>query len=197
MPFICDDNMIQTLAPYGPDKAFDIGILPRRPRGRPPSSGMRCKMKVHDATAVMAEHDKHIENAKCGGRNREEINPGYAAGMVFEKRPPGLGRRITVSNYVLCNSGLGYLDTKHTFYIAVGNHCQLLAYREHFQVQRRPAPQDGDQSFKKRHEYSFHASNASGPMPLKSMKSARTEFLVGTGRRLLPPVHVCMVGRAG
>jgi len=156
MPFIYDDNMMQTLSPYGPDNAFDIRILPRRARGgndlldtqaldpssnhltingipitqqiawsriewkcfyqllgRPTCGGMRCNIEVHDVTAVMAEHDKHIENAKCGGRDREEINPGYAVSMVFEKRPPGLGRRITVSNHVLCNSGLGYLDAKH------------------------------------------------------------------------------------
>jgi hypothetical protein len=81
--------------------------------GRPPCGGMRCNIEVHDVTAVMAEHNKHIENAKCCGRDREEINPGYTVGMVFEKRPPGLGRRITVSNHVLCNSGLGYLDAKH------------------------------------------------------------------------------------
>jgi hypothetical protein len=30
----------------------------------------------------------------------------------------------------------------------VGNHCQLLAHREHFKVQRSPAPQDIDQRFK-------------------------------------------------
>ena len=81
--------------------------------GRPPCGGMRCNIEVHDVTAVMAEHDKHIENAKCGGRDREEINPSYTVGMVFEKRPPGLGWRITVWNHVLCNSGLGYLDAKY------------------------------------------------------------------------------------
>jgi len=74
---------------------------------------MRCNIEAHDVTAVMAEHDKHIENVKCGGRDREEINPNYTVGMVFEKRPPGLGWRITVSNHVLYNSGLGYLDAKN------------------------------------------------------------------------------------
>ena len=46
-------------------------------------------IEVHDVTAVMAGHDKRIENTKCGGRDREEINPRYTVGMVFEKRPPG------------------------------------------------------------------------------------------------------------
>ena len=34
MPFIYDDNVIQTLSPYGPDNSLDIRILPRRARGR-------------------------------------------------------------------------------------------------------------------------------------------------------------------
>ena len=33
--------------------------------------------------------------------------------MIIKERTPGLGRGIAVSNHVLCNSGLGYLDTKH------------------------------------------------------------------------------------
>ena len=52
--------------------------------GRPPCGGMRCNIEVHDMTAVMAEHDKHIENAKCGDRDREEINPRYTVDMVFD-----------------------------------------------------------------------------------------------------------------
>ena len=55
---------------------------------------MRCNIEVHDVAAVMAEHDKHIENPKSGGRDHEEINPRYTVGMVFEKRPPGLRRRF-------------------------------------------------------------------------------------------------------
>jgi hypothetical protein len=34
MPFIYDDNVIQTLSPYGPDNSLNIRILPRRARGR-------------------------------------------------------------------------------------------------------------------------------------------------------------------
>ena len=34
-------------------------------------------IEVHNPPAVMAEHDKHIKNAKCSSRNGEEINPSY------------------------------------------------------------------------------------------------------------------------
>jgi hypothetical protein len=68
--------------------------------------------RIH-VTTVMAEHDKNVENPKYSSRDGKEINPGYTVGMVFKKRAPGLGRLITVSNHVLCNSGLGYLDAKH------------------------------------------------------------------------------------
>ena len=89
---------------------------------RPPCGGMRCNIEVHDVTAVMAEHDKHIKNAKCGSRDGEEIDSNQTVCMVFEKRPPGLGGSITVSNHVLCNSGLGYLDAKH-FQFAMDSRC--------------------------------------------------------------------------
>ena len=39
----------------------------------------------------------------CGGRDREEVNPRYTVGMVFEKRPPGLRRRFLLRNHILGN----------------------------------------------------------------------------------------------
>ncbi len=58
--------------------------------GRPLGCGVRCHIEMHDMTTVMAEHDKHLENAKCSSRDREEINSGYTVSMIFEKCPPGL-----------------------------------------------------------------------------------------------------------
>ena len=66
----------------------------------PLSGGMRCHIEVHEVTTVMAEHDKHIKNAKSGGRDSEEINPSYTIGMVFEKCPPGLRRRFLLRNHI-------------------------------------------------------------------------------------------------
>ena len=47
-------------------------------------------IEVQNLPAVVVEDDKHLENAKGGSRDGEEINPGYTISMVFEKRPPGL-----------------------------------------------------------------------------------------------------------
>lgn len=80
--------------------------------GRPPYGGMRCNIEMHDVTAVMAEHEKHIENAKCGGRNRKEVNPRNTVGMIFEKRPPGLRRRFLLTNQILGNCRLRDIDTQ-------------------------------------------------------------------------------------
>jgi hypothetical protein len=80
--------------------------------GRPPCGGMRCNIEVHDVAAVMAEHDKHIENAKCGGRDREEINSRYTVGMVFEKRSPGLRRRFLLTNHIFGNCSLRDINSK-------------------------------------------------------------------------------------
>lgn len=38
--------------------------------------------------------------------------------MVFQKGLPFLGRRVALSNHVLCNSGLGHLNAEH-FQVAV------------------------------------------------------------------------------
>jgi len=73
---------------------------------------LRCHIEVRDPPAIMAEHDEHIENAKCGSRDDEEINPGYTVGMVFEKRPPGLRRWFSLANHILRNCGLRDLYTK-------------------------------------------------------------------------------------
>jgi hypothetical protein len=67
---------------------------------------------VYNPPVVMAEHDKHIENARCGSRNCEEINSGYTVGMVFEKRPPGLRGRFLLTNHILGNCRFRYIDTK-------------------------------------------------------------------------------------
>ena len=74
---------------------------------------MRCNIEVHDVTTVMAEHDKDIENAKCGSRDGEEINSNQTVCMVFEKGPPGLRRRLLMTGHVFGHSGLGYLYTEH------------------------------------------------------------------------------------
>ena len=42
-------------------------------------------IEVHNPPAVMAEHDKHIENAKCSSRNGEEINPGLGP-RLFQRQ---------------------------------------------------------------------------------------------------------------
>ena len=46
---------------------------------------MHGNIEVHDVTTVMAEHDKDIENAKCGSRDGEEIDTGYTVGIDFRE----------------------------------------------------------------------------------------------------------------
>jgi len=50
---------------------------------------MRCYIEMHSPPAIMAEHDEHIENAKCGSRDGEKINTGYTVGMVLALRVAG------------------------------------------------------------------------------------------------------------
>ena len=57
---------------------------------RPLSGRMGGDIEMSDSAAIMIQHDKHLENAKCCRWHREEIDPDDILRMVVEKGPPGL-----------------------------------------------------------------------------------------------------------
>jgi len=61
---------------------------------------------MYNLPAIMAENDEDLENAKCGCRDGEEIDPGHTFSMVFEKRPPSLRRWFLLMHHILRNRGL-------------------------------------------------------------------------------------------
>jgi len=69
-------------------------------------------------------------------------------------------------------------------FIAVGYHCQLLAQGKHLKVKQSPAPKKVNQGCEEGNKYRFHAASATRRQPELSMKSARTEFLLGTGLKV-------------
>jgi hypothetical protein len=56
---------------------------------------------VHDPAAVMAKDYEHKQQAKCGRWNDEEISRDEIFDVICQKRTPGLGRRVSVSQHVL------------------------------------------------------------------------------------------------
>jgi hypothetical protein len=61
--------------------------------GGPVGGGMFGNVEVDDALPVMGKHDQDEEDAEVRGRHREEVEGNQIAGMVGEKRPPGLRRQ--------------------------------------------------------------------------------------------------------
>ncbi len=63
----------------------------------PPRSRMSRDVKVSDRSAVVTERDEAIQDAKRGGRNREEVNRDDVGQMIVEKGAPSLRRRLPMS----------------------------------------------------------------------------------------------------
>mgnify|MGYP001820768236 CR=1 FL=1 len=133
MTLVEDDDMVEALAAYGADQAFDIRILPGRARGdahlsdteaahtapesfavdvvtvtqQVPGSGVEGKrldyllcrplgrgvfgdVEVHDLPPPMSEHQEHIQYAKGGCGDGEEVDGHELFDMIVEEGPPGL-----------------------------------------------------------------------------------------------------------
>ena len=110
------DNLLNTKASNPSLNLFTINRIPitqkiawsrverkrlRQLLSSPLCSRMLGHIEVNNPPAIMAEHDKNIENAKCSSRDSAEINPGYTVCMVFKKRPPGLRKRFLLAHHVL------------------------------------------------------------------------------------------------
>ena len=80
--------------------------------GCPSGGGMLGHVEVHDFATVMTEDYEHIENTKRGGRHGEEIHRGQVRYVIFEKSPPSLRRRFSMTGHVLRNRGLRDLNAQ-------------------------------------------------------------------------------------
>src|ERR1035437_5730102 len=149
------DHVIQALAANGPDHAFDIGVLPWRPRRRKhlfdahglhlvdevlaedpipiPEQISRCSVprkglayllssplrrwmrrdcEMHNASAIMRQHQKHVQDLEPDRRHGEEVDRHQILQVIVEESPPGLGRRFSPPNYVLAHAGFADLEAE-------------------------------------------------------------------------------------
>ena len=56
----------------------------------PPGGRTIGDVEVHDASALVLEHEEHVQDAKRGCGNDKEVNGNEMMGVVPEKRTPGL-----------------------------------------------------------------------------------------------------------
>src|SRR5260370_42596299 len=68
--------------------------------------------EMHDSSAPMRQHQKHVEDLEPDGRHGEEVDRHHALQVIVEERPLGLGRRSSVADHVFTNTGFADLDAE-------------------------------------------------------------------------------------
>src|SRR5688572_24089552 len=63
---------------------------------RPFGSRMRCDPEVNDSPALVSQNEKHVQNLKPDGRDREEVYRYQTLTMILKKSSPRLRDRKSV-----------------------------------------------------------------------------------------------------
>jgi hypothetical protein len=75
---------------------------------RPLSCGMLGHVEVDDLAAIMAQHQKAVEQAKRQSRYREEVDGSHVRNVIREKGSPGLRGRFASLWHVLSHGRLSH-----------------------------------------------------------------------------------------
>jgi hypothetical protein len=67
---------------------------------------------MHNAPAIMRQHQKHIQDLEPDRRHSEEVDGHHTLHVIVEERPPGLRRRSPAADDVFTYAGLADLDTE-------------------------------------------------------------------------------------
>jgi hypothetical protein len=70
-------------------------------------------VEVHDASALVLEHEEYVQNAKCGCGHDKEVDGNEVLGVVLEKRTPGLRRRLSPKRHAARHCGFSDLEAEH------------------------------------------------------------------------------------
>ena len=69
-------------------------------------------VEVHDASALVLEHEEHVQDAKRGCGHDKEVDGNEILGVVPEKRTPGLRRRLSPTRHVARHRGFSDLEAE-------------------------------------------------------------------------------------
>ena len=70
-------------------------------------------VEMHDASALMLEHEEHVQDAKRGCGNDKEVDGNEVPGVVLEKRTPGLRWWLSPTRHVARHRGFSDLEAEH------------------------------------------------------------------------------------
>ena len=78
----------------------------------PLCSWVGSHIEVKHATAIMSQHQEHVQDLEADGCNGEKIDRDDLREMVFQKGSPGLRRRFTAADHVLGDATFADVDAE-------------------------------------------------------------------------------------
>src|SRR3954471_18191565 len=79
---------------------------------RPCGGRMRSHGKVQNATAIVGQHQEHIQDLKADRRHRKEIHRHQALDMIVEKCPPSWRRWSSAAEHVFADAGFAHIEAQ-------------------------------------------------------------------------------------
>ena len=79
---------------------------------RPLCSWVGGNIEVQNATPVMGQHQKHVENLEADRRHSEEIDGGQLLHMIVKECPPVLRGHFVSANHVFADAALSDVEAK-------------------------------------------------------------------------------------
>ena len=79
---------------------------------RPHRGWVGGHIEVQNATPVMGQHQKHVEDLEADRGHREEVDGDQLVGMILQKCAPGLRRRLAAPHHVFADAALPNVDAE-------------------------------------------------------------------------------------
>ena len=78
----------------------------------PLSGRMFGDAAMHNAPAIMSQNKKHVQDPETDGGHDKEINGNQLFDVIFQERPPCLGRRLPMLQPIFRNLSLRNIDSE-------------------------------------------------------------------------------------
>jgi hypothetical protein len=69
-------------------------------------------LEVENATTVMGQYQKHVENLKTNRGHSEEVYGDHLRDVIFQEGAPALGRRLAAAHHVFTDAALADVDAE-------------------------------------------------------------------------------------
>jgi hypothetical protein len=73
---------------------------------------MLSDVEMHNAPAIMRQNKKHVQDPESYGGHYEEVDGSQLPDMIFQERPPGLGRRLPMLVHIFRDRSLRHFDSE-------------------------------------------------------------------------------------